>query len=141
MAATVFGAGRYGIVNDSSATGLSLASFTTNYSADIAFGKDHIGCDAMMSIYNDSSEVSCSGVVAVKATGLVPDLAAVLTLANSSADTLATNSKNLFSTNNANAALIVTGASLTRANSDFETGEVSGIFKPLIPTNSPTVLT
>lgn len=141
MSATVFGASRYGVTDDSTATGLLVGSFSSAYSTEQAFAKDHLGCDVSMSLYNDSTEITCSGVVAVKATGLVPDLAAVLTFANDSADTLSTNDKNLFSTSNANAGAVVTGANLTRANSEFETGDVTAIFKPLIPTNSPTVLT
>ena len=136
MSATVHGAARFGVTDDSTATGLLVGQMITTYTADTAFMKNHIGCDVGMSLYNDSSEVSCSGVVAVKATGLIPDLASAISLLNSSADTLATNSKNLFTTPVANAGLIVTGATLTRSGSEFETGDVSTMYKPLIAANA-----
>ena len=140
MSATVYGASRFGITDDSSATGLLVGQMSTAYSADMAMVKNHIGCDVGISFYNDSSEVSCSGVVAVKATGLIPDLAAAITLANSSADSLATNSKNLFTTPVANAGLMVSAATLTRSGTEFETGDITAIFKPLIATNAPSVV-
>lgn len=140
MAATVFGTARYGVVSDVTATGLAVGSKTTNYTAELAYGKNHLGCDANLSIYNDSSEVTCSGVVAVKTTGLVPDLAAAITLLDSAADSLNTNSKSLFTSLASGAGLIVTGASLTRANTDFETGEINSILKPLI-TNTGSAIT
>ena len=132
MSATVFGTARFGVLKELTATGLMVGTMTTNYTADMATAKNHLGCDAALSLFNDSSEVSCEGVVAVKTTGLVPDLAAAITLANSAADSLASNHKNLFTANEAGAGLIVTGASLTRANSEFETGSVTSILKPLI---------
>lgn len=141
MAATVHGAPRFGIVDESSSTGLLLAEYTTTYTVQTAYAKNHIGCDVGVSFFNDAADVTCNGVIAVKATGLVPDLAAVLTSANSAADSLATNSKNLFSTPNANAGLLVTGASMKRVNSDFETGDVSATYRPLVATNAPSTLT
>jgi hypothetical protein len=140
MAATVFGAARYGVVDDSTATGLLVGNMSYSYTSEQAFAKDHIGCDVGMSIYNDSTEISISGVVKTKATGLVPDIAAALTLANSSADTLALDSKNLF-TSPSGAGVIVTGANLNRVNSEFENGEVTAVYKPLVSVSSPTVLT
>lgn len=140
MSATVFGAARYGVIDDSSATGLLVGNISYSYSSEQAFAKDHLGCDVGMSVYNDSTEISISGVVKTKATGLVPDIAAVLTLANSSADTLGLDSKNLF-TSPSSAGVVVTGATLNRVNSEFENGEVSAIYKPLISVSSPTVLT
>jgi len=140
MAATVFGAARYGVVDDSTATGLLVGNISYSYTSEQAFAKDHIGCDVGMSIYNDSTEISISGVVKTKATGLVPDIAAALTLANSSADTLGLDSKNLFTTPSG-AGVIVTGANLNRVNSEFENGEVTAVYKPLVSVSSPTVLT
>ena len=140
MAATVFGAARYGVVDDSTATGLLVGNISYSYTSEQAFAKDHIGCDVGMSIYNDSTEITISGVVKTKTTGLVPDIAAALTLANSGADTLALDSKNLFTTPSG-AGVIVTGANLNRVNSEFENGEVTAVYKPLISVSSPTVLT
>jgi hypothetical protein len=141
MAATVFGAARYGMVDDSTATGIAGASFTSNAAADEATAKNHIGCDASYAIYNDRTEVEFSGVVATKATGLAINLGSVVTLSNVTADSLNTNSANLFSTPVANAGLIVRSANLTRTNTGFEEGSIGAIFNPLIATNSPTTLT
>lgn len=136
MAATVHGAPRFGVVDDSSATGLLVADYSTDYSVQTAVAKNHIGIDVGIAFFNDISDVTFSGVIATKATGLVPDLAAVVVSANSSADSLATNSKNLFSTPNANAGLLVTGASIKRVNGDFETGDVKATYRPAIATNA-----
>ncbi len=140
MSATVFGSARYGVNDDSSATGLFVGNISYAYTAEQAFAKDHTGSDASMSLYNDSTEITISGVVKTKATGLVPDIAAVLTLANSSADSLAADSKNLFSTPVANAGVIVTGATLNRVNTEFENGEISAVYKPMFASNAPSVL-
>jgi len=140
MAATVFGTARFGVLKELTATGLMVGNMTTTYSAEMVTAKNHLGCDASLALFNDASEVTCSGVVAVKATGLVPDLASAITLANSAADSLATNSKNLFTGLESGAGLIVTGASLTRANAEFETGEVTSVLKPLISTSGTAIL-
>lgn len=140
MAATVFGTARFGVIKEVSATGLLVGNLTTTYTAEMAYGKNHLGCDANLSIFNDSSEVTCSGVVAVKTSGLTPDLASAITLANSGADTLGTNSKNLFTGLESGSGLIVTGATLTRANAEFETGEVTSILKPLISSTGTAIL-
>jgi len=141
MGATVYGASRYGLVDDSLATGLLLGTFSSNSSVEEAFAKNHIGCDVSMALYNDGAEVECGGVVAVKATGLALNLASVLTLLNVSADSLNTNSANLFTTPVANAALVVRTVGLERTNTGFEEGSIGSIYKPLIATNSPTALT
>jgi hypothetical protein len=135
MAATVFGTPRYGVVNDTTLTGLAVGSYTASLETEQAFAKNHLGNDVAMSIFNDSQTITLSGVVAVLATGLVPSLAAAVTLANG------TQSAKLFTTPDAGANFVVTGASLTRANTEFETGEISGVYKPLIGVGSPTVLT
>lgn len=134
MAATVFGTPRYGVIDDTTATGLAVGSYTANLVTEQAFAKNHLGNDIAFSIYNDSSEITLSGVVAVLATGLVPDLADAVALANGLGE------NNLFTTADANAGFIVSSASLTRANTEFETGELTGMFKPLVPTNSPLIL-
>jgi hypothetical protein len=140
MAATVFGTARFGVLKELTATGLMVGNMTTTYSAEMVTAKNHLGCDASLALFNDGSEVTCSGVVAVKATGLVPDLASAITLANSAADGLATNSKNLFTGLESGAGLIVTGATLTRANAEFETGEVTSVLKPLISSTGTAIL-
>lgn len=141
MAATVHGSARFGCTADASATGLVLDSFATAYSVQIVYAKNHIGNDVGAAFFNDSSEVTCSGVVAVKGTGIVPLLGAALTLANASADGLYSNYRTLFSTPVAGSGLMVSSATLKRTNADFETGEITGIYKPFIATNAPSTVT
>lgn len=141
MSATVYGTARYGTVDDSSATGLFLGSFSVDATVEEAMAKNHIGCDVSMALYNDGAECSCDGIVAVKATGLALNLASVLTLSNVTADSLNALSANLFTTPVANAGLVVNKVGLQRSNTGFEEGSIGGIYKPLIATNSPSVLT
>jgi hypothetical protein len=140
MAATVHGASRFGITDDSSTTGLLLGDLSYDYSVEITYAMNHIGNKVSMALLNDMTEVTASGVVAVKGTGMTIDLGSALTLANTTADTLNLNSQNLFSTAVANAGMVVSGASLKRTNSDFETGEIKAIFNPLIATSSPSTV-
>jgi len=140
MSATVYASARYGVVDDDTATGLHLASWTTNSEVDEATALNHGGSVIGVSMYNDRASVECSGVVAVKATGLALNLASVLTLANTTADSLNTNTANLFTTANGNAGLLVRNVSLTRTNTGFEEGSISATFYPLVATNSPTTL-
>jgi hypothetical protein len=132
MAATVFGTPRYGVINDATLTGLAVGSYTANITTEQAFAKNHLGNDVAMSLYNDSVDISLSGVVAVLATGLVPKVADVVAIANGN------QSAKLFTSSTG--AFTVTNMTLTRANTEFETGDISGILKPLV-TSTPTVVT
>lgn len=140
MSATVYAAARYGVVDDDTATGLHVASFTTNSEVDEAFALNHGGSTIGYSMYNDRATVDCSGVVAVKATGLALNLASVLALANVTADSLNTNTGNLFTASVGNAGLLVKSVNLTRTNTGFEEGGIGGVYFPLVATNSSTVL-
>jgi hypothetical protein len=140
MSATVYAAARYGVVNDNTATGLHLASFSTNSEVDEAFALNHGGSTIGYSMYNDRATVDVSGVVAVKATGLALNLASVLALANVTADSLNTTTGNLFTTSVGNAGLLVKSVSLTRTNTGFEEGSIGGVYFPLVATNSPSTL-
>jgi len=140
MSATVYGAARHGATDDSSATGLLVGDYSVDNTIEIGYAKNHIGNDVAMSLFNDKSETTCSGVVASKTTGLTVDLADVITFANSTADSLATNSQNLMNTAVANSNTVITGVSLKRVNSDFETGDIKAIFNPLIATNAPVTI-
>ena len=140
MAATVHGASRFGITSDSSATGLLLGELAYDYSVEITYALNHIGNKVSMALLNDMTEVSFSGVVAVKATGFVLSLGDAITLANESADSLSLNDQNLISTPVANAGTVISSLSLKRMNADFETGEGKAIFNPLIATNAPSTV-
>lgn len=141
MAATVHGASRFGITSDSSATGLLLGELSYDYSVEITYALNHIGNKVSMALLNDMTEVSFSGVVAVKATGFVINLGDAITLANESADSLSLNDQNLISTPDVNANTVISGLSLKRVNADFETGEGKAIYNPLIATNAPSTVT
>lgn len=141
MSATVYGTARYGTVNDATATGLHLANFSTSSEVEEAMAKNHIGCDVALALYNDGATVDCDGVVTTKTAGVALNLASVLSLSNVTADSLNTTTANLFTTPVANAGLLVKSVNLTRGNSAFEEGSISSLYKPLIATNSPTVLT
>lgn len=127
--------------DDTTATGCHLANLTYTYVTETATAPNHLGNEIAYSIYNDGTDVSCDGVVESKTTGFVKDLASVVTLANTTADSLDTEAQNLFTTSDANAGLVITGGNLTRTNTGFETGGLEMRYRPLVPTNSPSVLT
>lgn len=141
MSAKIFGDARYAMVDEESATGLHMANLTYNYNIEQAEARNHLGNKVSLAFYDDTTEISADGVVASKTTGFVADLASVITLANESADSLSLNDQNLITSANANAGTIITGMSLTRSNTDYETGSMELLFCPLIATNSPTTLT
>ena len=141
MSATVYASARYGASAETSATGLHVGTLTFNYTSEQAYAPNHIGCDVGISIYNDKADVSLDGVVAVKGTGATGDIAAAVSLANTTADSLNLLSDRSPTTPVANASLLITGGSITRGNTAFETGSLQAIYNPLIATNSPTVLT
>lgn len=140
MSATVYGAARHGVTNDATATGLLVGEYSVDYNVEVGYAKNHIGEDVAMSLFNDKSETTCSGVVASKTTGFIVDLGDVIAFANVTADSLETNTQNLMNTAVANAATVITGASLKRMNSDFETGDIKAIFNPMIATNAAVTI-
>lgn len=86
-------------------------------------------------------DVKLSGAVVSKTTGMVPAIASVITLANTSANSLTLTTKGIFSTPVANAGVVVIGATLERANSEFETGDIDAVYHPGVTTNAPVSLT
>ena len=140
MSATVFGSARHGATDDSSATGLLVGDYSVDNNVETGFAKNHIGEDVAMSLFNDKSETTCSGVVSSKTAGLIVDLGDTITFANASADSLNTNTQNLMNAAVSNTANVITSVSLKRVNSDFETGDIKTIFNPLIATNAPVVI-
>ena len=141
MSATVFSDSRYGIVDDSTASGMNLANLRYSYSTEEAVASNHIGCDDGLAIFNDSTDVTADGVVATKTAGIGLQLADVITLANASDDSLDLNDDSLFTASDANAGVILASLEVSRGNKAFETGSLSGKYRPLIATNSPTVIT
>jgi hypothetical protein len=141
MAARNFSLSRFGTIDESSATGLFLGEITYDYGSEMVPIKNHISTTVGFTLADPKTEVKMSGVVTTKTAGFTPALASVLTLANSSADTLALNTKGIFGTAVANAGVVVIGGSLKRVNSDYETGDCTGIFHPEVVTNAPVSLT
>lgn len=141
MSATVFGPPRYGIIDDDTASGMKLANLSYAYSTEEAIAEDNLGSDFACALFNDQTEVSADGIVAVNATGLNLVLADVITLANESDGGLSLNDDALFTAADANAGVVMSSLDLTRANRGFETGSLTGKFKPLVATNSPLLLT
>lgn len=141
MSATVFGDARYALTDDDSATGMKLANLRYSYSSEESTGEDHTGSDFAFAVFNDQTEVTADGVVAVATAGIGLVLADTIVLANESADSLSMNDDSLFSTADANAGVVLTSLEVSRTNRGFETGSLTGKFKPLVATNAPTVLT
>lgn len=134
MSATVFGTARFGVTDEVTATNLHVASLTYTYATEQVRGKNSGGESVALAIYDPSTEVSASGIIAVKATGLAVGLADVIVLANESVDTLSLNDQNLPSgvTAVGSAGTVITGGSVERSNSDFETGSLTLIYLPLV---------
>ena len=132
---TVFGTARFGVVDDSSETGLHVASLTYTYSSETAQGRDSTGFTVAMSVFEDKTDVTADGVVKTSGTGIIPAIGAVIALANESDGGQGLNDDNLMSTAVATAGTVVTGGSMTRTNTDFETGSLTLVFYPLVATS------
>lgn len=141
MAARNFSLARFGTVDETSATGLFLGEITYDYQSDKVDVKNHISSTVGFTLADPRTDVKISGVVTTRTAGMTPAIASVLALANTTADTLALTTKGIFGTAVANSGVVVYAASLKRVNSDFETGDLSGIFHPEVVTNAPVSLT
>jgi hypothetical protein len=141
MAARNFSLTRFGTVDETTATGLFLGEITYDYQSDKVDVKNHIGSTVGFTLADPRTDIKMSGVVTTKTAGMTPSIASVLTVLNSSNDTLNLNTKGIFGTAVGNAGVVVYAASLKRANSDFETGDISAIFHPEVVTNAPVSLT
>lgn len=139
--ATAYGAAQFGLADETSATGLIIASLSWTGSVETAELPDHIGCAIGFATWNAKKEVSGDGVIATKGTGLVGDLGDALSLANTTHSTRTRNSEGLGVTPDANASIIITGNTITPNQTAFESGGFSGIYLPFVATNSPVTLT
>ena len=90
--ATVYAAAQYGLATETTATGLVVGSISWDGSCDTVELPDHIGCVIGLSVGNPRKEVKCDGIIATKATGLVGNLGAVLTLSNTTTNSRTRNS-------------------------------------------------
>lgn len=141
MAARNFSLAHYGVTNDESATGLYVGKISYGYKADKIDLKNHIGCTVGFTLSDDMVDVKLSGAVVSKTAGMTPAIASVIALANTSANSLTLTTKGIFSTPVANAGIVVVGANLERANSEFETGDIDVVYHPGVVTNAPVSLT
>lgn len=128
--ATTFGDGEYGVADDSTITGLHVASFGYEYSSEMAQARNHNGFTVGFSIYEDKTDVTCDGVVKTAATFAGIGIADSLTLANESANTRSLNDEHVIGTASGTAAAIVTGMSMAGTNTDFQTGSITLVFFP-----------
>jgi hypothetical protein len=137
MSATVFGTARFGLASESSSTGLFAANISFAGTSEQAMAPNHIGQDVGMSIYNESIDVTIDGIIAVKGSGLVVGIADAVTLANTT-DGFDKVTDILKTTPTSGASVIITAATISRSNTGFETGDLTGVYKPGFSAASPT---
>lgn len=140
MGARNFSLAQYGAIDDSSATGLYIGSISYGYEVDKVDLKNHIASTVGFTLADDRTTVQFSGAVTTKTVGIVPSLASVVTLANTSANSLTLTSKGIFSTPVGNAGTVITAATLQRTSSEYETGDLTGMYHPGVATNAPVSL-
>lgn len=141
MGARNFSLAMYGAADDVTATGLYIGSISYGYEVDKVDLKNHIASTVGFTLADDRTTVQFSGAVVIKTTGIVPALASVVALANTSANSLTVTTKGIFSTPVANAGTVITAATLQRTNSEYETGDLTGMYHPGAATNAPVSLT
>jgi hypothetical protein len=132
--ATVYAAAQYGLATETTATGLVVGSISWDGSCDTVELPDHIGCVIGLSVGNPRKEVKCDGIIATKATGLVGNLGAVLTLSNTTTNSRTRNSEGLDVTPAAGAGIIITSNAISPTSNGFEGGSVGGVYFPFIAT-------
>lgn len=141
MSATNFSLAKYGAANDESALGLFVGDLTRSLKVDKVDIKNHVGTVVGFTLADDSQDIKASGVIVTKTVGIVPGLASVVVLADTTAHSLTLNSKGMITTAVVNAGIVVIGAELKRANSEHETGDISMVFHPGVTTNAPVTVT
>lgn len=139
--ATVFSAAQFGLADCSSATGLLVGSVTFTGQSDTAEAPDHIGCVTGLAVYNQRKEVSIEGIIKTKGSGLASNIGTVLTVAEATNNSRTKLSEDLDLTADANAAVIVTGSTISPTQNGFEGGSITGVYHPFVATNSPASLT
>lgn len=139
MSATVFGTSKFGLASEVTSTGLFAANVSFAGTSETAVAPNHVGQDVAMSVFNESIDVSIDGVLAVKGAGFEVGIADVVSLANINADSLDIPVNLLKVAPTGGASTIITGGTISRTNNGFETGSLTGVFKPGI--NAGTVST
>lgn len=126
MPATVYGSSKFGVDDDSTALSLYVGDFSANITSEQATVTDHLGSDVGLAVFNPMVEVQCSGVVktsgSAMGTGVVGSI--ITTINNLESYMLNT------ATGSNSGKIIVTDASYTRANKDFEQGSFTAQIRP-----------
>lgn len=136
MSATVYSTAKFGMASEVTATGIYGASISFAGTSETALAPNHIGQDVGISLFNESIEVTIDGVISVKGAGMVVGMADLVTFANSSVDSLNVFTDLLKVTPVANASVIIRDGNLSRTNNGFETGNLTGIYKPGVDTTA-----
>ena len=141
--ATVYGTAQYAHADDATATGIYAATISFNGTADTAEAPDHLGCVVGFAVGNPKKDVSVDGIVKTKGTGLVGNIGATITLANSTHNARTRLTEGLGSGIAAasGAAIIITGNTLGSSGTGFETGGVNGIYNPFVAAGTTYTLT
>lgn len=139
--ATVYSAAQWGLEDETTATGIVIASITWSGTSETAELPDTNGNAIGLSVYNPKKDVSGDGVIATKGTGLVGNIGAVLSLDNTTYNSRTRNSEGLGVTPDANAGIVLTGNNIAPAQTGFEAGGFTGVYLPGVATNSPVELT
>lgn len=138
--ATVYSTAQYGTADDSSATGLLVASVSFNGTADTAEAPDHIGCTVGLAIYNARKDVTCEGIIKTKGSGLATDIGSVCSFANTTSNSR-TRLNEALGTDDTGGGIIITGANISPTANGFEGGDVSGVYFPWVATGTTYTLT
>jgi hypothetical protein len=136
MSATIYSTAKFGLASEAASTGLFIASLSYGGTSETALAPNHVGQDVGIGVYNEKIDITASGIIAVKGAGMVPGIADLLVLANTSVDSLNVFTDLLKVTPVANASIIITGATLARSNNGFETGDLTGIYLPGVDTTA-----
>jgi hypothetical protein len=138
--ATVFSNAFYGAAKDETATGLAIASLTYNYNSEQTVQENHTGTRTGMAIFDENLEVSGSGVIVAKGSGMPLEIADGVTLANSTAESRDLLEDHFVATPVSGAGLVITTLTVERSNREFENGSLTAVMSPLIDTSTPTTI-
>lgn len=141
--ATVYGTAQFGLADESSATGLYAASVSFNGTSETVEAPDHIGCAVGFGVWNPKKDVSVSGIIKTKGTGLVDYIGSAITLANTTNNTRTRLNEGLGDSiaSASGASVIIIGNSIEPTATGFEGGGLTGIYLPFVAAGTVTALT
>ena len=120
MAATIYGSGTFGTADETSTTySIYTESVSLSVNSDTATAPNHEGEVVGISIYNESAELTLSGVLSTADTtgGTIAQALQAAGYANSG----------IFSNDTSVTTFYTTSISLARTQAGFETGDVTAI--------------